>query len=81
MLGHQASNITLDQIRQAVTVGETAKMHRNSPHPDCPVGKGVRHVLGTVYQRADEALDRELAQISVESILSEVLREEVLQSG
>jgi DNA-binding IscR family transcriptional regulator len=76
MLSRLAHEITLDLVRQAVSVGEAAKIHRNSPAPACPVGMGVRQVLGGVYQRADEAIDRELAGLSVAGILSAVLKEE-----
>jgi len=72
-LAHTADQITLDQVRQAVNEGESAKIHRNSPHPNCPIGKGVRQVLLGVYSAADAAIDRELTGISVADILSSVL--------
>ena len=80
MLGRPAAEITLDQVRQAVSVGETAKIHRNAPHPACPVGRGERNVLVGVYDQADQAIDRELADISVAGILSAVLKEEAVLS-
>lgn len=78
MLAYPAGEITLDKVRRAVSVGETAKIHRNSPHPACSVGKGVRQVLIGVYARADRAMDRELAGISVEAVLAEVSKEEAI---
>ncbi len=76
MLAHPAADITLDQIRQATSEGEAAKIHKNSPHPACPVGKGVRQTLIDLYHQADVALDRELAGISVAGILTSVLKQE-----
>jgi DNA-binding IscR family transcriptional regulator len=76
MLGRLAEEISLAQIRQAVSAGEVARMHRNEPHPACAVGKDVRQVLLGVYSRADAALDRELSGITVAGILSDVLAEE-----
>jgi DNA-binding IscR family transcriptional regulator len=76
MLGRFAEEISLAQIRQAVSAGEAARMHRNEPHPACAVGKDVRQVLLGVYSRADAALDRELSGITVAGILSDVLAEE-----
>jgi DNA-binding IscR family transcriptional regulator len=73
MLKLPANEITLDQVRQAIAKDETVKMHKHEPHPSCPVGKGVRRVLGSVYQRADAAVDRELAGVSVAGILASVL--------
>jgi DNA-binding IscR family transcriptional regulator len=75
-LAKPAVEITLDRIRQAAMEGETGKMHRNSPHPDCAVGRDVRRVLGTVYAQGYQAMDRELAELSVEGILSEVRKRE-----
>jgi len=76
MLAHLAAEITLDQVRQAMAEGEAAKIHRNSPHPACPVGKEVRRVLIDLYHQADVALDRELAGISVAGILASILKQE-----
>ncbi len=73
-LAHAPARITLNLVRQAVNEGERAKLHRNAPHPDCPVGRGVRGVLMGVYTRADAAMDRELAEISVATILDSVLK-------
>ena len=76
MLAHPATDITLDRVRQAMAEGEAAKIHKNSPHPACPVGKGVRQTLIDLYHQADVALDRELAGISVAGILASVLKQE-----
>jgi DNA-binding IscR family transcriptional regulator len=78
-LGLSADRITLDRVRQAVMQGEAIRMHRNQPHPNCAVGRDVRNVLFGVYERADEAVDRELSGITVASILDEVLRDAVLK--
>ena len=76
MLARPAADITLDQVRQAMAEGEAAKIHKNSPHPACPVGKGVRQTLIDLYHQADVALDRELAGISIAGILASVLKQE-----
>jgi DNA-binding IscR family transcriptional regulator len=73
MLSRAAKDITLDQVRQAMAKDEAAKMHKNEPHPACPVGKGVRRTLGGVYEQADAAVDRELAGISVAGMLASVM--------
>lgn len=81
MLAHPAGNITLDQVRQAMAEGEAAKIHRNSPHPACSIGKGVRQTLIDLYHQADAALDRELAEISVAGILTSILKQETAQAS
>ena len=80
MLAHPATAITLDQVRQAMAEGEAAKIHKNSPHPACPVGKGVRQTLIDLYHQADIALDRELAGITVAGILTSILNKETAQT-
>lgn len=75
-LAMPASEMTLDRVRQAAMAGEPAKMHRNSPHPNCAVGRDVRNVLRDVYSQANEAMDRELAGFSVAGILSSILARE-----
>ena len=74
MLERSAEEITLDLVRQAVAAEDAPKMHRNNPHPACPVGKRVRQVLVAVYQRTDAAIDAELSHSSIAAILAEVLR-------
>jgi DNA-binding IscR family transcriptional regulator len=76
MLARPATEITLDLVRRAMAEGEAAKIHRNSPHPACPVGKEVRRVLIDLYHQADAALDRELAGVSVAGILASILKRE-----
>jgi len=71
-----ATEITLDRVRQAAMEGEAAKLHRNSPHPNCAVGRDVRKVLVNVYAQANDAMDRELAGFSIASILIAVLKQE-----
>jgi DNA-binding IscR family transcriptional regulator len=78
-LAISAEQLTLDLVRRATAEGEATRMHRNQPDPACPVGKDVRRVLAGVYQRADEAVDRELAQISIAAILESVLQQEKMQ--
>lgn len=80
MLAHPAADITLDRVRQAMAEGEAAKIHRNSPHPACTVGKGVRQTLIDLYHQADVALDRELAGTSVAGILASILKQETSQT-
>ena len=76
LLALAPTEITLDRVHQAVSEGEALKMHRNEPHPSCPVGKDVRLVLRDVYQRANAAIDRELSTISIAGILAQVLADE-----
>ena len=66
----------MDLVRHAANEGETAKMHRNCPAPGCPVGREIRNVLVDVYATANAAMDRELAGISLATLLSEVMEKQ-----
>jgi DNA-binding IscR family transcriptional regulator len=81
LLALPPDEVMLDKIRQAIAKDEALKMHTHDPHPACPVGKGVRRVLGGVYERADAAVDRELAGVSVAGILASVLGDKKRVAG
>ena len=49
------------------------RMHKESPHPACPVGKGVHQALSLVYGHVDTAIDKALAHMSVGDVLADAL--------
>ena len=72
-LARPATEVSLSAVHQAVVQPETPRMHRNEPHPDCPVGREVRHALSGIYRLADEAIDRELEPHTIAALLDEIL--------
>jgi Rrf2 family protein len=68
-----AHDITLLQVYQAVDSGELFALHRNTPNPNCVVGRGIKAVLQDVTERAQTAMERELATTTIAQILKQVL--------
>ena len=72
-LARRAEELTLAAVLQAVAQPESPRMHRNQPHPACPVGREVRKALTGVYHLADTAVERELEPITIASLLDTIL--------
>jgi Rrf2 family protein len=65
--------ITLLDVYDAVEQEPLFAMHRSEPNLACPVGYGIRPVLGHVYDDIDETLRRELAGTSIADVLRSTL--------
>ena len=64
------SDITFLHIYKAVECidkGELFHFHEN-PNPECPVGKNIHNILDDKLRRVQEALEKELASITLEDI-------------
>ena len=64
------SDITFLDIYKAVECidkGELFHFHEN-PNPECPVGKSIHNILDDKLRRVQEALEKELASITLEDI-------------
>ena len=73
-LARPASEIRLDEVYAALGDSEAPfALHPHEPNQECPVGFGIRPVLGGVYADADAALRRTLARRTVASVLDELL--------
>lgn len=73
-LARPAQEITLRDVRLATNEEGSFALHRNIPHPNCSVGQNVHKVIEGVYERAERAVDAELDQITIASILRSVKR-------
>ena len=65
--------ITLGKIYQLIRPGTVFAMHSRQPNPRCPVGRSIQRGLGSHYQRAQQAMEAELARSSVADVLVDVL--------
>jgi Rrf2 family protein len=72
-LARDPAGITLLDVYDAVEHEPLFAMHRTEPNLQCPVGYGIRPVLGHVYGDIDETLRRELARTSVADVLRSTL--------
>lgn len=69
-LARPAHEITLLHLHRAVADGvEPFGAHPNEPAQCCPVGRGIKSVLDEVAARAREAVEREYASITLQTVL------------
>ena len=68
-----ADDITLLDVYDAVESAVPFGLHRTEPNPDCPVGRGIRPVLGDVYDGVQHVLRGELARTKVADVLRRTL--------
>ena len=67
-----ADKITLLDVRRAVNEGSPFAMHTQLPNPACPVGRNIQAALQGHYDRAELAMEAELAQTSIRKLLRSV---------
>jgi Rrf2 family protein len=72
-LAREPREITLLDVYNAVEHEPLFAMHRTEPNLECPVGHGIRPVLGQVYSEIDQALRHELTRTSVADVLRSTL--------
>ncbi|MGN9777637.1 Rrf2 family transcriptional regulator [Micromonospora sp. H33] len=72
-LARAPEEITLLQLYDAVGAEPPFGLHRTEPNLECPVGRGIRPVLGDVYGRVEWVMRRELADTSIADVLRETL--------
>ena len=65
-------SITLRDVFQAVQTGELFPLHASTPNPRCPVGSTIQAALGTHYDDARLALERDLERTSIFDLLQDV---------
>lgn len=53
---------------ECVENGELFRFHEN-PNPDCPVGKNIHKALDDKLTRVQEAMEKELASITLEDVI------------
>ncbi len=64
---------TLLEIYRMVKPGTVFALHNKEPNPRCPIGRNIQQRLRGYYQRVQEAMEKELSQISIAEVLGGVL--------
>jgi DNA-binding IscR family transcriptional regulator len=77
-LARPATEITLADVHAAMGVEPAFDLHPHEPNLECPVGFGIRPVLGDVYAEVDRAVADRLAETTVDGLLDTILREQPL---
>jgi Rrf2 family protein len=80
-LARPATRIRLDQVYDALGDDPAYALHPHEPNQDCPVGFGIRPVLGEVYADAEAAVRRTLRRRTVADLLDELLSEHPLPTA
>lgn len=75
LLARPAASISLLEVYRAVEHEALFALHRNSPDPDCPVGRSIQPVLTETLRRAQRALEDELAHVSIADVAREIERD------
>ena len=73
-LARAPEEITLLAVYDAVGHEPPFGLHHGEPNLECPVGLGIRPALSQVYDGIEQALRRELADVSVADVLRETLK-------
>jgi DNA-binding IscR family transcriptional regulator len=77
-LSRPAGSIRLDEVYDALGEQPAFALHPHDPNQDCPVGYGIRPVLGEVYADTDTAVRRSLARHTVADVLDTLLADHPL---
>lgn len=72
-LARELDAMTLLDVYEAVEPGPLFAMHRAQPDPGCVVGSGIQPALQGIYEGIEETLRRELARVTLEKVLDDVL--------
>jgi DNA-binding IscR family transcriptional regulator len=72
-LARDLESMTLLDVYEAVEPGPLFAMHRATPDQRCVVGYGIQPAMQGIYQGIEETLRRELARVTLENVLTDVL--------
>ena len=66
VLAKAATQITLADVYHAVKNQPVLGVAKNTPNPDCPVGKQINKKLDDLYEDLDKTLLKKLGSITIE---------------
>jgi Rrf2 family protein len=72
-LTRDLESMTLLDVYEAVEPGPLFGMHRATPDQECVVGYGIQPAMQGIYEGIEQTLRRELARVTLEDVLREVL--------
>lgn len=74
MLAKPAEKIRLLDVYRAVEDSEIFAFHRLGPNESCVVGKNIQAAIRPSLDQATEALERQLASVTIAHVAKEVAR-------
>ena len=72
-LARELESMTLLDVYEAVEPGSLFAMHRATPDQGCVIGSGIQPAMQRIYGGIEETLRRELARVTLEDVLQDVL--------
>ncbi|CAL9660260.1 Rrf2 family transcriptional regulator [Streptomyces sp. enrichment culture] len=72
-LARELGSMTLLDVYEAVEPGPLFAMHRTAPDQECVVGHGIQPAMQRVYDGVEQTLRKELARVTLEDVLQDVL--------
>jgi len=72
-LARDLESMTLLDVYEAVEPGPLFAMHRATPDQECVVGYGIQPAMQGIYEGIEETLRRELARVTLEDVVRDVL--------
>ncbi|WP_138233641.1 Rrf2 family transcriptional regulator [Pseudomonas synxantha] len=73
-LAKKPGKISLIDVYRAVEDPEIFALHRGKPDQKCLVGKNIQRVLSPRFDKAQQALEDELATVTLEDIVNDINR-------
>ncbi len=68
-LARESAHITLLDVHRALEERGVFSLHRQPPSRHCPIGINIEKVLGAVHREVNAAVERALAEITIEDVL------------
>jgi Rrf2 family protein len=72
LLARTPAEINLLDVYRAVEEPGVLGLHRSDPNPDCEVGRNITRVLGGVFDRAQDAVERVIESMTLHDIVRQL---------
>ena len=72
-LARELESMTLLDVYEAVEPGPLFAMHRATPDQGCVVGHSIQPAMQSIYEGIERTLRHELARVTLENVLRDVL--------
>jgi Rrf2 family protein len=72
LLARAPAQINLLDVYRAVEEPGVLALHRSDPNPACEVGRNITRVLGGVFDRAQDAVERVIESMTLQDILRQL---------
>jgi Rrf2 family protein len=74
VLARPADQVSLLDIYRAVDEPGILALHSSAPNPACEVGRGITAVLEAIIGRAEQAMESEIAAVTVHDVVKALNR-------